>query len=1034
MSKSLSFYNLTGGLNIVQDLGNINSTPNRTESPDMMNMEYYKLGGIQVMKGNTQLGQTIGGQAITCGYEYIIGNNSYMIITTEQDNVYEYNKLTKQFVWVGKLDSGPERPYSARHSMVGYDNGVVIVNGHGVAYYNRTAETPFEHWIPVLKTTETISGTEKTVLTTFHPVCVASYRGRLFMGANKVEQTIDGVASNYNIGMLFYSGVGLGIPKEDPDNPGEYLPWGEGAEDEDAGAFKEFFEDTSNFTALGTWAEYLVVHKQQNTFMLDGTGDLSSDWTLKPYSIYTTPSQQSYVIANNGYYTYIPEANGIYPLLNRTIYNSTYQGGEISNKIKDAFDNIDNERYNEIYATYNPRKKYLLFYFPMRDNFNQDGEYNGSGVCYIYDILTRSWLRRKVPQYVTCVFNFNNETYIGTKDGKVLQEFKGKTFDGTPIEFYYLTPPFIWGGGTNKTTTKEFRIKLVNQNANHFYVESFKDGNLYAKESRLVKNVNDNLNGLVWDLDFNYPEYQDVTRTVTIDGEEVEQTTRYLTVLHDWNEANFEFKEASGDTPAHWEINKTNTLVYHYQYDGQDYYTLEPIIVGQSFNVKVYGDPELENFIDYNQFITITRDAQEGETPTSYRYIQQKSYAWNQRQLNEWCYKNGNYYAWVHQGTGACRTNLKTETYTAWQGFILESDGQANFRATPSYYQSILSAQANGAERSFIPYYSNNQMQFYHDGSWKTSFTRGDETFSWGIKTNTQQFNHDEKNYVLILYNVTYNSYFPTNGNDNLPTDSFGTETATKEVPSGTSPISNKGIQPTRVNSITINVTGVGNITLNRYTEGDIGNAIGTISYYTTSSNPVVNTDYLYDDVQCTTNPRLITQKTSTTITAGGVTYVRYSQADSNRSVPVGQISISVFSLIDKQRYPEEIQGSKPVYDYPEIPTADKMVSITDTVWDYSDSFTVKDSVTGEDVEYPADLPSNYDSYSEIPPNLRGDAWLYQGYQTKRMLLPNQYFETVQFKFSGGGYDLDGNPKLDDSICISGFEVDGIQLVETPWA
>lgn len=1002
MSKGLSFYNLTGGLNIAQDLGNINSTPNRTESPDMMNMEYYKLGGIQVMKGNTQLGQTIFGQAITCGYEYTVGNKSYMIITTEQDNVYEYNNLTKTFDFIGHMISAPHEQgeaYSARHSMVGYNNGVIIVNGYSVAYYNKDAETPFDKWTPVLKTTETISGTKKTILTTFHPVCVASYRGRLFMGANKVEQAIDGVDSNYNIGMLFYSGVGLGT---------EHI-WGEGAEDEDAGAFKEFFEDTSNFTALGTWAEYLVIHKQQNTFMLDGTGDLSSDWTLKPYSIYTTPSQQSYVIANNGYYTYIPEANGIYPLLNRTIYNSTYQGGEISNKIKDAFDNIDNERYNEIYATYNPRKKYLLFYFPMRDNFNQDGEYNGSGVCYIYDILTKSWLRRKVPQYVTCVFNFNNETYIGTKDGKVLQEFKGKTFDGTPIEFYYLTPPFIWGGGTNKTTTKEFRIKLVNQNANHFYVESFKDGNLYAKESRLVKNVNDNLNGLVWDLDFNYPKVEDGN----------------ITELNDWNQDNFTLVN------GYWVVNKTNTLVYHYQYDGQDYYTLEPITVGVTYNVKVYADADLENFIDYNQFITITRDAQEGETPTSYRYIQQKSYAWNQRQLNEKCYRNGNYYAWVNQGTGACRTNLKTETYTVWQGFILESDGQAHFRATPLYYQSILSAQASGSTRSFVSSLSNNQMQFYHNGSWKTTFTNGDEQFSYAIITNTRQWNGGDENFVLGLYQLRYNSLTALRGNSNLPTDSFGTETATREVPSGTSPISNKGTQPTGVDSITINVIGVGNITLNKYEAGDIGNAIGTTSYYTTSSSPVVNTDYLYDNVQCTTNPRLITSKSGSSIIAGGVTYIRYSQADTNRNVPVGQVSESVFDLADK---PEEIQGSKPVYDYPEIPTADKMISITDTTWDYSDSFTIKDTVTGEDVVFPADLPSNYDSYSEIPPNLRGDAWLYQGYQTKRMLLPNQYFETVQFKFSGGGYDLDGNPKLDDSMCISGFEVEGIQLVETPWA
>ena len=58
--KTLSYFNLTGGLNTVQTMATINSTPNRTESPDMVNIEYFKLSGIRTMNGNVGLNKHSG--------------------------------------------------------------------------------------------------------------------------------------------------------------------------------------------------------------------------------------------------------------------------------------------------------------------------------------------------------------------------------------------------------------------------------------------------------------------------------------------------------------------------------------------------------------------------------------------------------------------------------------------------------------------------------------------------------------------------------------------------------------------------------------------------------------------------------------------------------------------------------------------------------------------------------------------------------------------------------------------------------------
>ena len=93
--KTLSYFNLTGGLNTVQTMATINSSTNRTESPDMVNIEYFKLSGIRTMNGNVGLNgsSVIGESPIRFGYEYVKGNDRYMIVADET-NLYEYNPLT----------------------------------------------------------------------------------------------------------------------------------------------------------------------------------------------------------------------------------------------------------------------------------------------------------------------------------------------------------------------------------------------------------------------------------------------------------------------------------------------------------------------------------------------------------------------------------------------------------------------------------------------------------------------------------------------------------------------------------------------------------------------------------------------------------------------------------------------------------------------------------------------------------------------------------------------------------------------------
>lgn len=293
-------------------------------------------------------------------------------------------------------------------------------------------------------------------------LALMSYQGRIFVGGND--------------GTLYYSEVGL--------IHGWDLKYG-------AGAIPTFYDDNSDFTALGLFDKYLVICKRERSYILDGTDTSDTNWTINPYSDYTCDSQQSWLVANNMFLVYSRNAGGIYPLLQRTIYSPNYQGNELSIKIRDSFYNLSRAKYDYIFPVYNPKKKYIMFYMPFVSG-------NGSNYCYIFDLQTKTWLLRVVPQNVTVAFRFDNEIYIGTQDGLILKEFSGTTFNGDPIEFFWKSPWFSFGDGSNYLSTREFRINLSEDGANIFKIKTRRDG-IDNALSRSINQDSNNYIGLEWE-------------------------------------------------------------------------------------------------------------------------------------------------------------------------------------------------------------------------------------------------------------------------------------------------------------------------------------------------------------------------------------------------------------------------------------------------------------------------------------------------------------------------------------------------------
>lgn len=522
MGATVKYYNLTGGLNTVQGIGTINQSNKRTESPDMKNVEYYKLGGLKSMKGNTQFANTLPSQ-ISLGFEYVYGNNKYMVVTTVDGTLYIYDKITNTFKEIFKFKTP-----TPRHSICTFNNGIVVSNGvDDLLFYqygrhnllSGTISTSTENnsvtgtgtefttqlsvgdYIEInsvkYKVIEITSDTELRIEPTpteavtdsnyylsdiselnavyknsddpniskpVRGLALQSYQGRIFVGGND--------------GILYYSEVGL--------IHGWDLKYG-------AGAIPSFYDDNSDFTAFGLWDKYLIICKRERSYILDGTDADTTNWTVSPYSDFTCDSQQSWLVANNSFLVYTRTGGGIYPLLQRTIYNANYQGNDLSVKIRDSFEYVNTAKFDYIFPVYAPKKKYIMFYIPMLMGV-------GSNYCFIFDIQSKTWLLRVVPQDVTIAFRYNNEIYIGTSDGKVLKEFSSLTFDGQPIEWYWKSPWFSYGEGSNYLSTREFRINIAEESTNRFHIRNRRDGK-DTYNTRAVSNNLDSFIGLVWDVD-----------------------------------------------------------------------------------------------------------------------------------------------------------------------------------------------------------------------------------------------------------------------------------------------------------------------------------------------------------------------------------------------------------------------------------------------------------------------------------------------------------------------------------------------------
>ena len=517
ISSKITYHDLTGGINNVSSVETINATSRRTETPEMVNIEGFMLGGIKTMNGNTKFGDKQA-SAVVGGWEYTKNDLRYMVIALATGEVKIYNPVTEVFDQIYKFSH-----YSNTVSFCNMNNGVVITNGQDdPIFYEINRHQLLSGTVSTTIDSKEITGlgtkfssevshgdtikignnvyyvdkvTDDTNLTLRTNALATVANSNYYLDEisecnailvneedNTIHTPIRGTAIQYYNGRLwigtdnglFYSQIG------------QYNKWDIKY---DAGVLYSIYNDTSKINGLGLFSDFMLIHKKFNTYALSCTGDASTI-TVNPYSNVTCDSQQSWIVSNTKYYVYSRAHMDIYPLVQRTVFQDKYLGEPITQKVRNIFQNIREADANKIFCVDLPRNRWMCFYMPMVDQL-------GSSYCLIFDHQIKSFWVRKVPQEVTIAFNYDSNIYIGTKDGLVLKEHSGSTFNGEPIKAYYKSPWFDWSDGYTHSFA-EFSIALANEYNNNFYIRSYKDGSS-PYEDRIIDS--DKLTGdaLIWD-------------------------------------------------------------------------------------------------------------------------------------------------------------------------------------------------------------------------------------------------------------------------------------------------------------------------------------------------------------------------------------------------------------------------------------------------------------------------------------------------------------------------------------------------------
>lgn len=416
-----NYFDFSGGIDRYNSKPMVNQTTKKCYWADAKNIEFLDNKGLARMNGSTLLKDMA--SKILGLKEIVVNGNKELLVNTADGKL---NRLDN----AGNLTevlTGFSTSEKCNYSDFINDYSVIITDG---------VNDPIYYYYSGGDNTDTCDATTATPYN-IRTKNIATHKGRVFLG--------DGAT-------LYYSALG------------KFDDW---TTSSDAGSISNFQSDNSPITCLGTFKDYLVIHKGENAYLLSGSAP--DDFVIVPFADKGALSPFGVKTIDNNHYFF---NNGLYPFSQVGELNQIRLQNNIDRIIEKEISGYNANVVNEYQLLHYRNKKQMWFFLAK-------GTSEYFNTIYIYDYLNQAWFKRVVPYDINYACEFNNGIVTGDKDGKIYQEDLGNTFNGTAIEFEWYSPYYHFGNPNKKKTIEEFYLIFDSGADNVFTLKTRKDYNDY---------------------------------------------------------------------------------------------------------------------------------------------------------------------------------------------------------------------------------------------------------------------------------------------------------------------------------------------------------------------------------------------------------------------------------------------------------------------------------------------------------------------------------------------------------------------------
>ncbi len=419
--KTVDFFDLTGGIDARPSYDEVKEKAKATFWNDATNVV---LDGqlIKRCNGCTNIlnGLLPTSVKIVGIAEYKFGDSPLLMINTDEGKLYLFNQVLNKLIEKHSSLSNASKYYYTE-----YNNKLVVCNGHDETFlYDAASDSIVKTGISSAKG---VNGS-----------LAAAYAGRLFIAEGSD---------------IYWSALG---------NSTDWIT------ENDAGYALDIDEP---ITGMISTNEYIVVWTVNSVYLFTGTEP--ANFQIQRFGDTGLKSRHNVCRFNNDIYFY---SDGLRTIKGFGDLGQSRISNELTTIISKEFDNIDSNRLQDIILVPYHNKKQIWMYLPQKNQTELS-------LCWVIDFQHSPrivYYKRKAKPIIAATF-YNGKILTGSSSGKLYQEDKGDSFDGTNIESEWISPWFSFKERSQKKTAKSLIIWHDSYEKNNYNLQiSYDSRKIYA--------------------------------------------------------------------------------------------------------------------------------------------------------------------------------------------------------------------------------------------------------------------------------------------------------------------------------------------------------------------------------------------------------------------------------------------------------------------------------------------------------------------------------------------------------------------------